>query len=70
MGGIKNYWNYSRKYLSMKKHRIKIKFWGTLEAVEAFTRFLDENAVCVSSPPLESEQGGFHVYSTIEVAGE
>ena len=54
----------------MKKHRLKIKFWGDAEALDAFRKFLDEHLVCVTSPNQPSQQGGYHAYSNVEVADE
>ena len=58
------------RQITMKKHRLKIKFWGDEESLNCFRKFLDEHLVCVTSPNLPSDQDGFHAYSTVEVADE
>jgi len=47
--------------------KLKLKFWGSKEAVEAFKTHLDQNFLAVISTTKISREGGFHAFATIEV---
>lgn len=49
---------------------LKLKFWGSSEAIEKFQKHLDDNFICFISPIKPSDQGNYHAYATIEVGEE
>lgn len=44
---------------------LKLKFWGSKEAVEQFKKFLDENFIAAIAPTRPSDQGDYHAFATL-----
>ena len=50
--------------------KLKLKFYGDCEAVDAFKRHLDDNFLAIVSETKNSDKGGCHAFATIEVVVE
>jgi hypothetical protein len=50
--------------------RLKLKFWGSKNAVESFIQHLDQTFLASCSSAQNSSQGDYHAFATIEILEE
>jgi len=50
---------------------VRIKVYGDYrELIEKILQLIDENFVCIISPILDSDRGGYHTFATIKEVRE